>query len=187
MYGHFNLHDRSLISQPIGGHASFMEYCGAHQISMLAAAPLSMRLLTRRGPPQWHPASDELKKACLKAADICRKHGVDIATLALLVALSEPDIPCTILGMGSVEEVKSNCSVARRLNGVKSSEHEEILQEVLSPGEMKAWKKLNHATKSPFASVWKNGNYKWDGIKEAQDFWKQLDDKRLVNWHASAS
>jgi len=185
-YGHFNLHNRSLVNDPLGGHASFLDYCEAQQISVLAAAPLSMGLLTRRGPPQWHPASDELKDACSKAAHICRKHDVDIATLALVVALSQPDIPCTILGMGTVEEVKRNCSVARRLQGVKSSKQEEILKEVLSLDEMKAWEELKDATKSPFARVWKNGNYKWDGIKEAHDFWKQLDNKRVVNWHVSA-
>lgn len=154
---------------------------------VLGAAPLSMGLLTERGPPQWHPASDELKLACAQAADICRQHGVEIATLALLAALSHPGIPCTIVGMGSVAEVQKNCSVARRFCGVEAVEQGEILSSVLLSEERKAWEIISDTWKSPFAILWKNGGYKWDGVKEAQNFWKKLHDHRVVNWQRPMS
>lgn len=154
---------------------------------LLAAAPLSMGLLTKRKPPQWHPASSELKEACAQAARICEKHGVNISTLALLVAMSNPKIPCTILGMRSVDEVKLNHSVALRFCGVKSTEQEDILKEVLSNEERKVRELLQDPVDGPFASVWINGKYKWDGVEEARNFWKQLNDKRAVNWQASAT
>ena len=181
-YGHFNLHDRSLVENPIGGHNSYADYCAAEKMSVLAAAPLSMGLLTSRGPPQWHPASDELKQASAQAVELCRQHGVDVATLALLVALSQPCIPCTILGMASVAEVQTNCSVARRFRDVGAGEQGDIVRAVFSEEENNVWKIINDAQKSPFANLWKTGRYKWDGVQEAQHFWKQLDDHRIVNW-----
>ena len=187
-YGHFNLHDASLMNNPIGGSNSFADYCADEKIVLLAAAPLSMGLLTERGPPPWHPASDELKQACVQAVDICRQCGVDVATLALLVALSHPGIPCTIVGMGSVTEVQKNCSVARRLCGVEPCEQDEILKAVLLPDERTAWETIKDSGKSPFATLWQNGGYKWDGVKEAQNFWKQLNDHTSdISWQRHAA
>ena len=31
-----------------------------------------MGLLTERGPPDWHPATDDIKSECRKAADYCQ-------------------------------------------------------------------------------------------------------------------
>ena len=52
--------------------SSFAEYCHTNSIALLAAAPLSMGLLTQnKNLPNWHPASKELRNACRKAVDIC--------------------------------------------------------------------------------------------------------------------
>ena len=48
-------------------------------MTIIAAAPLSMGLLTRNGPPDWHPATRAIKDACKEAACICDAHNVDIA------------------------------------------------------------------------------------------------------------
>ena len=185
-YGHYNLHDTSLMKNPIGGHPSFADYCRDQNVLVLAAAPLSMGLLTNRGPPEWHPASSELKEACARAAKICQTHNVDVSTLALLFAMSNPNIPCSILGMGTVEEVKANHAVALRFAGLKSTEPEEIMKEVMTDDEMEVWTLLHDPIDGPFASVWVDGTYKWNGVEEAQTFWKRLD-KQIVNWQASAS
>ena len=186
-YGHYNLHDQSLIQSPIsmagaaddGATAcSFANYCRDQNIALLAAAPLSMGLLTHRGPPAWHPASGELKQACARAAEICQQHHVNVSTLALLVALSHPGtIPCTVLGMGTVQEVKANHAVALRFAGLPDglTSQDEILQRVLSANETKVWNLLRDPVNGPFASVWKNGTYKWDGVEQAHQFLETIE------------
>ena len=45
-----------------------------------------MGLLTRRGPPDWHPArhcAPQVVQACSQAVEYCVKEGVDIARLAI--------------------------------------------------------------------------------------------------------
>lgn len=185
-YGHYNLYNASLLQKPIGQtHAtSFADYCLDQNILVLAAAPLSMGLLTHKGPPEWHPASPELKLACRQAAVICEQHRVDISTLALLVALSNPRIPCTILGMSCVEEVQAVHAVALRFQGVSLTlSQDDILKEVLTDAEKKALEVMRDSVSGPFASVWKSGMYRWDGVQVARNFWKQLPDKAVVEWH----
>lgn len=187
-YGHFNLHDTSLIANPIAEHTSFAEFCKNESILLLVAAPLSMGMLTDDGPPHWHPASNDLKEACARAAKICEELSVNISTLALLFAMSEPNIPCTILGMGSVEEVKRNHAVALRLSGMQIlHDSEDILDIVLTASEKKALQLLKDPVNGPFAQVWKNGRYQWDGVAEVQQFWKQVKGSDCVEWQQRAS
>jgi predicted oxidoreductase len=182
-YGHFNLHDSSLIDRPIGGHASFLDYCFETNIVAMAAAPLSMGLLTSNGPPIWHPASSELRQACRDVRAICEENGVDVSTLALLWALPNPRIPCTILGMSRVEEVSAAQAVAMRFQDVPMNlTQEQILAQVLTEAEQTVMNKLRDATSGPFASVWKSGLYRWDGVQQAHEFWRQLPEKEYVRW-----
>eukprot|EP01083_Nonionella_stella_P009911 28366_1 len=84
----------------------------------MAAAPLSMGLLTHQPPPEWHPANQELKDACCKAAIIAREHCVDLPTLAVLFAIAHEDIGCTLLGMGSIKEVDAAINAMRRIEKI---------------------------------------------------------------------
>ena len=220
-YGHFNLHDRSLVSQPIfkksksssdddinssinpddkkdGGsiaYESYAQYCKDHSIGLLAAAPLSMGLLTNQGPPVWHPANPttELAKACKEAVKICDDHNdnVNISTIATIMALSNPQtIPGTLLGMKNVTEVKRAADAANRFHHTTTSTNAEssasswnessniLLKQVLTEAEYKVWEILNDAKDGPFASIWKDNTAdKWDGIQGVKDFWEQLDNK----------
>ena len=102
VYCHNNLHDMSLYDD----HAflwpgetermSFAKCCQKGNIKLMAAAPLSMGLLTCSGPPSWHPASQALRQACASAAQLCESQEVDIASLALLYALSQQEVGCIL-------------------------------------------------------------------------------------------
>jgi L-galactose dehydrogenase len=236
-YGHFNLHDKSLVSQPILklkpsvavavpqfsredednrdkddnddddddngiAYQSFAEFCQTHNLSLMAAAPLSMGLFTKRGPPEWHPASSDLVEACSAAVTICNNHHVDISSLAMLVALSNPVIPCTLVGMKTVAEVEAAVAVANRFHNVvggtaasknggddddrSRSSWQDILKQVLTHEEYKAWKQLNDPEEGPFATVWKNGTYRWDGIRGVKAFWDQVKEANAVAWQATS-
>lgn len=46
----------------------FMDFFEERGIGIINASPLSMGLLSQRGTPDWHPAPEELKAACARAA-----------------------------------------------------------------------------------------------------------------------
>jgi L-galactose dehydrogenase len=192
-YGHYNLHNSGLLDRPISTmHASFADYCAEHNMLLLAAAPLSMGLLTHReAPPAWHPASADLKVAGAQAAAICQEHGVDLATLALLFALSQPrSLPCTLLGMSTVQEVQTVHALAERFRRVTPDESpDEVLAHVLTANERLALDAIRNRTVGPFASLWKeDGSHRWDGLAEARLFWKQLAaTHEAVDWQAEES
>ena len=194
-YGHFNLHDSSLVHRRVSSVSeSFCDYCTVQQtMGLLAAAPLSMGLLTKNKPPEWHPSKgSELFRACRNAANLCSDLGVDIATLALLYSMSHPNLPCTILGMKSIREVHTAATLAKRFGDVDWSlpglTQDLVLAFVLSRQEQKAYRILRDAVDGPFASVWKRTTdsdydgdttaycpkYQWDGIRDVHQFWKSL-------------
>ena len=193
-YGHFNLHDSSLVHRRVNPSCeSFADFCNQHTMGLLAAAPLSMGLLTNSENPEWHPANgSDLAEACRKAATICSDLGVDIATLALLFSMSHPKLPCTILGMKSVNEVRTAALLAKRFQVVDWSipgmTQDLVLSFVLTFQEQQAYAILSDSENGPFAGVWKRTNetdydgdttaytpkYQWNGIREAHEFWKAL-------------
>lgn len=177
-YSHFNLHDQSLFDTK----DSFGDYVLKKNMTLLTAAPLSMGLLTHRGPPAWHPASDKLKDACQKAGKLCEEQGVNISTLAILVALSNSQIPCTILGMKDVDEVKRAQEIAGRFALVKDGSFADMLEKVLSEKEFVTYRLLQDRQNGPFAGVWNDGNFEWNGVQQAHEFWKQLPAVQVEAW-----
>lgn len=150
----------------------------------MAAAPLSMGLLCHSDPPVWHPACDELKKACREAAVLCEKEGVNISSLAIVFALAQTKIPCTLLGMKNREQVKVAVETANRLKDINSDakDSKEVLEQVLSDAERRALSQLRDSSNGPFANVWKSGNFRWDGAKDGRDFWKQVEGAKAKDW-----
>jgi L-galactose dehydrogenase len=99
-YCHFSLNDTTLLD--------FIPFFKEHGIGLMNAAPLSMGLLTPRGPPIWHPAHNHIKQAAAAAVKYCEKKSVDIAKLAIVFSLSHPDIPTTLVGTAKKNEIAAN-------------------------------------------------------------------------------
>lgn len=59
-YCHYSLNDTSLLE--------VVPLLEQHNVGLMNASPLSMGLLNTRSLPDWHPASDEIKQICKKAA-----------------------------------------------------------------------------------------------------------------------
>jgi len=78
------------------------------QVGIVNASPLSMGLLSNRGAPDWHPASDEIRAACARAAAFCRERGADIAQLAIQFSTSCPALATTLVGTANPENLKKN-------------------------------------------------------------------------------
>lgn len=183
-YGHFNLHNQRLIRQPMSTHSSYADYCAQHGMGLLAAAPLSMGLLTppnedgKFSVPAWHPASESLKDACEEASMICSKQSINIASLATLYALSEPRVAATIIGCKNVSEVQRAAEQARRF--------QDDCKDVFTESERKVLQQLQDATNGPFAKVWKADEDHWDGIQEVRQFYSNLSSVDKPAWQAAS-
>ncbi|KAI3497413.1 hypothetical protein L1887_40004 [Cichorium endivia] len=131
-YCHYGINDTTL--------EDLLPYLKSKGVGVISASPLSMGLLTENGPPDWHPASPELKAACKNAAEFCKKKGKDISKLAVQYSLRNKDISTILVGMKSVEEVKVNVEAAMELaNGEKDEELLVEVEEILKPVKNQTW------------------------------------------------
>jgi L-galactose dehydrogenase len=83
-----------------------------HGIGLINASPLHMGILTAGGPPPWHPASEEVKKAGRAVVDLCESRGVRASDLALQFAFAHPYVSVTLAGMPTAEQVRQNVAAA---------------------------------------------------------------------------
>jgi len=82
-----------------------------HGIRVFNASPLGMGLLTRRGPPDWHPGHASVHAAAAEAARICAEAGSDISKLALQFALQgavQNGMATTVIGSSSPANMRDN-------------------------------------------------------------------------------
>ncbi|KDO34609.1 hypothetical protein SPRG_00672 [Saprolegnia parasitica CBS 223.65] len=114
-YSHLTLQNDKLLSK-----AKAWEAKG---IFVINAAPLSMSLLTSRGPPAWHPASPALRASCAEALTWLAAHSKatypsqpSVESLAIQYTLdvqrTHPSIACMVVG--SIGEAEVLSSVACR-------------------------------------------------------------------------
>lgn len=103
-YCHYCLNDSSL--------ADLLPYFEDQQIGVINASPLSMRLLSLRGAPDWHPAPAELVAKANEAAALCRERGTDIAKLAVQFSCAHPDIQTTVVGTANPDNITRNVAWA---------------------------------------------------------------------------
>jgi L-galactose dehydrogenase len=93
-------------------------------IGLINASGLCMGLLTEQGPPEWHPAPQQVRDAGKKAAEFCREHGADISKLALRFCLDHPFVSSTLIGMSSTREVETSLQL------LQSSTDKKLLAQV---------------------------------------------------------
>ena len=77
-------------------------------MGVIPASPLAMGLLTPKGPPDWHPAPEELKTACRRAAELCASRGADISRLALQFAVANEELDTVLVGTANPENLRKN-------------------------------------------------------------------------------
>ena len=99
-YCHYALNDATLLD--------ILPTLQERQVGVINASPLGMGLLTLRGTPDWHLASDTVKQTCRRAAEYCQARGKNLSQLAIQFAVSNPAIPTTLCSTGDPEEVEAN-------------------------------------------------------------------------------
>jgi L-galactose dehydrogenase len=83
-------------------------FCGQQGVGLINASPLHMRILTDEGPPEWHPAPEEVKESGRKVAAVCRESGLRVADVALRFCLDYPHVASTLVGMSKRQHVEQN-------------------------------------------------------------------------------
>lgn len=102
-------------------------------VGVINAAPFSMRLLTQNGPPNWHPASVEIRQACRRAAEFCSGQGVDIAKLALQFSAQSPFWASCLAGSADPANITKWVQwLAEPCDPALLAEVEKILQPVMN-------------------------------------------------------
>jgi L-galactose dehydrogenase len=99
-YCHYSLNDTTL--------ETLIPFVDERNVGLISASPLSMGLLTQRGAPDWHPAPDEIKSACRRAAQHCQSKGASVEKLAVQFALRNPRIATTLVGSSQSENIEKN-------------------------------------------------------------------------------
>ncbi|XP_074346056.1 L-galactose dehydrogenase [Apium graveolens] len=131
-YCHYGINDSAL--------EDLLPYLKSKGVGVISASPLAMGLLTENGPPEWHPASNELKAACQAAAVFCKGKGKNISKLAMQYSLSNKDIASVLVGMSSVQQVEENVASATELAtaGIDEKTLSEV-KEILKPVKNQTW------------------------------------------------
>lgn len=127
-YCHYSLNDNTLLS--------LLSLIEQYNVGLINASPLSMGLLTTDAAPDWHPASEELKRLCKEAADYCAKQGESIAKLAIQFSTSNEHIPTTLVSTANPDNIRSN------IEYMNEPVNQELLQdvlEILKPIINKTW------------------------------------------------
>jgi L-galactose dehydrogenase len=101
---HYELNDDSL--------QSLVPDLKRRGIGVIYAAPTGRGLLTARGTPAWHPASETIKAGARRAVELCQRSGWDIVEIAIGYCLANPDIATTLVGTASPANMAANLKYA---------------------------------------------------------------------------
>ncbi|PNW73386.1 hypothetical protein CHLRE_14g630400v5 [Chlamydomonas reinhardtii] len=110
-YCHLCLNDTSL--------QQLLPYLEAKGVGVVAASALSMGMLTKAGPPEWHPAPPALRAAAAEAAALAESRGQRIEALGLRFAFKQPGVATTLVGMTTPDMVTQNVDAVLAALGIK--------------------------------------------------------------------
>jgi aryl-alcohol dehydrogenase-like predicted oxidoreductase len=125
---HYTLQDDSLLD--------YLDFFKTKNVGVINASPFAMGLLSEKAVPGWHPADEDIKKFCRKAAEFCRHQGVRIEKLALQYSVNHIDVPTTLVGLSNHDEVIQN------IHWINEPIDNIMVQEVLNilkPVHRKTW------------------------------------------------
>ncbi|CAH0557023.1 unnamed protein product [Brassicogethes aeneus] len=111
-YSRFTVLDQSL--------NSYLPIFKSQNIGIINAAVNAMGLLSNYGPPDWHPATESLKKACAEAREYCKENNVELGKLAVYYSVNQKGPHTTLVGMNHISILKSNLDVL--YNGLTDNE-----------------------------------------------------------------
>eukprot|EP00058_Branchiostoma_floridae_P020921 XP_002606411.1 hypothetical protein BRAFLDRAFT_67662 [Branchiostoma floridae] len=131
-YCHGSMNDNSLQDE--------LPYFHERGVGVINASPISMGLLSHRGPPAWHPATQDIKEVCRQAAEYCKSKGADISRLAMHFTLNQPGVPTTLVSTASQANLDRNLrAVYEELTSEEKETLEYICERYFKPLNNKTW------------------------------------------------
>lgn len=131
-YSRYNLIDDSLLD-----HLEFFQQQG---VGVICASGHAMGLLTNGGAPDWHPAGEEIKRASVKAAALCKENKIELARLAMDHFIRLESVASFLSGMQTSQQLGENLDVY--LNGLSDEEQVlklRLIEELFSKLKTKHW------------------------------------------------
>jgi L-galactose dehydrogenase len=129
-YCHYNLMERDL-------DVWLTPVLEKHQMGLINAAAVHLRILTNVGPIASHPAPEAVKKAGAEVVRLCESRGVNPAILSLAFSLSHPYAASTLCGMSNVDELEQNLSA---LDITPDAGLLAEIDQILAPLEHRVWR-----------------------------------------------
>lgn len=120
-YARYTLCDDSL--------KSYLEFFQSQNLGIVCASAHGLGLLTNSGPQPWHPADEEQKELCRKAANICKESNVKLGKLAMYYSMQLDGVSTFLTGMKTRKLLDINLNAY--YNGLTKKEQEilELLKE----------------------------------------------------------
>uniref|UniRef100_A0A1B0BW93 NADP-dependent oxidoreductase domain-containing protein n=1 Tax=Glossina palpalis gambiensis TaxID=67801 RepID=A0A1B0BW93_9MUSC len=122
-YARFTLMDNSL--------ESYIKFFQNENLGIVCASGHAMGLLTNCGPQAWHPASDEQKQLCRKAAKICKEAGIELGKLAMYHFLQLSGATTFLTGMKTRHALDMNLNVFYCGLNLKEQEVLQLLKDTI--------------------------------------------------------
>ncbi|XP_054729627.1 uncharacterized protein LOC129238581 [Anastrepha obliqua] len=101
---------------------SYVNFFQEHNIGIVCASAHALGLLTNNGPQPWHPACEELKALCRKAANICKEANIELGKLAMYQFMQLDEASTFVVGMETQKLLDIN--LAAYYNGLTKKEQE---------------------------------------------------------------
>ncbi len=89
-----------------------LPFYASRGIGVINASPVGMGLLTERGAPDWHPASDRIQAVCRRAVEVAKANGIDMSALAIQFAVAHEGIATTLVGSANPVNMRKNILAA---------------------------------------------------------------------------
>lgn len=116
-YARYTLLDDSL--------KSYLDFFQKQNLGIVCASGHALGLLTNAGPQVWHPAGEEVKDICRKAANICKEANVELGKLAMYYFMQLDGVSTFLTGMQTRKLLDINLSAYH--SGLTKKE-QEVLQ-----------------------------------------------------------
>ena len=138
-YSRYNMIDDSLLE--------YLDFFKQQNIGVICGSGHAMGLLTNGGPPKWHPASEETKRVCRQAAELCKENHIELARLAMDHFIRIDGVATFLSGMQTSQQLGDNLGVY--LNGLSDEEQAlklRLIEEVFSQLQTKHWEGVEIAS-----------------------------------------
>lgn len=103
-HNHYSLNDNMLLDA--------LPYLKSRNVGIINASPLSSGLLTSRGVPEWHSATEEDRAIVEHAIEFCQDNNTKLEKIAIQFSIHHEDISTTLLSSSKPNTIKQSINWA---------------------------------------------------------------------------